>query len=129
MNKVLSAVVLMGSLMLTPLSGVEAATKRVGFDFGRGTHHAHFSVTTKRPPSFHVVLRIRNDGTRAILSYRKSTWHNSHKLIDTKTYACEGAAGSSYCEARYETVPRGTYFFTVRKLGRRSTHIDVTVAW
>jgi hypothetical protein len=128
MSKILSAVLLIGSLLLIPLSA-EATTKNVGFDFGRGTHKAHFSVTSKRPPAFHVVLRIRNDGTRAILSYRKTTWRKNPVLIDTKTYGCDGAAGSSYCEARYEPVPKGKYVFTVRKLGRRPTHIDVTLNW
>jgi hypothetical protein len=129
MSRMLSAVLLIGSILLLPLSVVEAATKQVGFDFGSGTHKANFSVTTKYSPSFHLVLRIRNDGTRAILSYRKSTWRRSQPLIDTKTYGCDGAAGSSYCEASYEPLPKGTYVFTIHKTGKRPTHIDVTLDW
>ncbi|WP_394753847.1 hypothetical protein [Crenothrix sp.] len=126
MRRIVSVVVLLGSLLLMCFS-VQAATKAVGFDFGRGTHKAYFSVKTKRPPAFHVVLRIRNNGTRAILSYRKSTWRKRQALMDTRSYGCEGAAGSLYCEARYENFPEGTYVFFLRKVGRRSTHVDVSL--
>jgi hypothetical protein len=50
-------------------------------------------------------------------------------LIDTKTYACEGAAGSFYCRAAYEPLPRGTYRWRIRWLGAKPAHVELTVRW
>jgi hypothetical protein len=50
-------------------------------------------------------------------------------LIDTKTYACEGAAGSFYCRASYEPLPKGRYRWRIRWLGARPAHVELTVRW
>lgn len=127
-SKVIAAM-LCGGLLLLAAASSDAATKNVVFKMKAGTQNAKFSVTATTPPSFHLVLRIRNDGTRAILHYRKSTWKDSRELMDTKTYGCDGAAGSLYCEASYEPLPKGTYLFSVSKQGRKPTQIEVTLKW
>ena len=50
-------------------------------------------------------------------------------LIDTKTFGCEGAAGSYYCRASYEPLPKGMYAWRIRWLGKAPAHIELTVRW
>ena len=53
-------------------------------------------------------------------------------LIDTKTYDCDGAAGSWYCKGSYEPLPRGTYTFRVVFASSAPTNpggLELTVNW
>ena len=52
-------------------------------------------------------------------------------MIDTKTYACDGAAGSFYCKGSYEALPAGTYTFKVVFAGTTAqpAHLELTVRW
>jgi hypothetical protein len=85
-------------------------------------------MSTHRPASFRVVLRVPTQG-RAQLFLSGNTAPRGGPLIDTKTYACEGAAGSFYCRAAYETTPKGTYRWRIRWLGAKPAHVELTVRW
>jgi hypothetical protein len=91
---------------------------------------ASSSVTfkTHKAASFRVVLRVPTQG-RAQLFLSGKTAPKGGPLIDTKTYACEGAAGSLYCRAAYEPLPKGTYTWRVRWLGKKPAHVELTVRW
>ena len=86
------------------------------------------SVTVRAPASFTVVLRTPTQG-RTRLYLLGATAPNGGPLIDTKTYACEGAAGSFYCRGTYEALPKGTYTFRIRRDGAAPTHVELTVRW
>lgn len=88
------------------------------------------SVTfkTHKAASFRVVLRVPTQG-RAQLFLTGKTAPKGGLLIDTKTHACEGAAGSYYCRASYEPLPRGTYTWRIRWLGSKAAHVELTVRW
>jgi hypothetical protein len=85
-------------------------------------------ITTQKRASFRVVLRVPTQG-RAQLFLSGKTAPRGGALIDTKTYACEGAAGSFYCRAAYEPLPKGTYRWRIRWLGRQRAHVQLTVRW
>jgi hypothetical protein len=91
---------------------------------------ASSSVTfkTHKAASFRVVLRVPTQG-RAQLFLSGKTAPKGGPLIDTKTHACEGAAGSLYCRAAYEPLPKGTYTWRIRWLGKKPAHVELTVRW
>ena len=86
------------------------------------------TITTHRTASFRVVLRVPTQG-RAQLFLTGKAVRKSRLLIDVKTYGCEGAAGSSYCRGAYEPLPKGTYTWRVRWLGKTPAHVELTVRW
>ncbi|MGH3077525.1 MAG: hypothetical protein ACRDPZ_05010 [Gaiellaceae bacterium] len=86
------------------------------------------TITTHNPASFRVVLRVPTQG-RAKLFLTGKNAPKGGPLIDTKTYACEGAAGSFYCRASYEPLPKGTYTWRVSWAGKRPAHVELTVRW
>lgn len=50
-------------------------------------------------------------------------------LIDTKTYACEGAAGSYYCKGSYEALRAGTYTWRIVRVSGPKESATLTVRW
>jgi hypothetical protein len=86
------------------------------------------TITTQRAASFRVVLRAPTQG-RAKLFLTGKNAPKGGPLIDTKTYACEGAAGSFYCRASYEPLPKGTYTWRVSWAGTKPAHVELTVRW
>jgi hypothetical protein len=91
---------------------------------GNGT----VTVTVRAPASFKVLLRTPTQG-RTRLYLLGPTAPKGGPLMDTKTYACEGAAGSFYCQASYEALPKGTYSFRIRRDGTAPAHVELTVRW
>lgn len=85
-------------------------------------------ITTHTAASFRVVLRVPTQG-RAQLFLTGKTAPRGGPLIDTETYRCEGAAGSFYCRAAYEPLPKGTYRWRIRWLGAKPAHVELTVRW
>jgi hypothetical protein len=84
-------------------------------------------LTTHQATAFRVVLRAPTQGrAQLFLTGRRAP---RGVLIDTRTYACEGAAGTFYCTASYEPLPEGTYRWRVRWLGARPAPIELTVRW
>jgi hypothetical protein len=78
--------------------------------------------------SFRVLLRVPTQG-RAKLFLIGKTAPRGGPLIDTKTFACEGAAGSYYCRASYEPLPKGTYTWRISWAGKMPAHVELTVRW
>lgn len=88
------------------------------------------SVKVFRPAAFRVVLRTPTRG-RTRLYLEGASAPSGGPLIDTRTYDCEGAAGSLYCEGSYEALPRGTYTFRVEYRGDtpENAGVELTVRW
>jgi hypothetical protein len=112
-----------------PAAVLAAQQSRVTFeDNVRPGTSTWVEVKTHKRASFRVVLRVPTQG-RAQLFLSGKTAPRGGPLIDTKTYACEGAAGSFYCRAAYEPLPKGTYRWRIRWLGRQRAHVQLTVRW
>src|SRR5262245_6666997 len=77
------------------------------------------TITTHKAASFKVLLRVSTQGrTQLFLTGKHAPIGGP--LIDTKTFSCDGAAGSFYCKASYEPLPAGTYTWRiVRKAGAK----------
>jgi hypothetical protein len=88
------------------------------------------SVTfeTHKAASFRVVLRVLTRG-RAKLFLTGKPAPRGGPLIDTKTHACEGAAGSFFCRAAFEPLPKGTYTWRIDWLGNKPAHVELSVRW
>lgn len=91
---------------------------------------ASVTFTTHRAASFSVLLRVPTAG-RAKLYLLGKKAPKGGPLIDTKTYGCEGAAGSWYCKAAYEPLPKGTYTWRIAWIGAppKPAHVELTVRW
>jgi len=86
------------------------------------------TVTTHRAVSFRVLLRVSTQGrTRLFLTGKHAP--KGGALIDTKTYACEGAAGSFYCRAVYEPLPAGTYTWRIVRVAGAKEPVTLTLKW
>ena len=88
------------------------------------------SVTTQKPASFRVLLRVPTVGRAKLFLLGKSA-PKGGPLIDTKTFGCQGAAGSWYCKASYEPLPKGTYTWKIAWVGMppKPAHVELTVRW
>src|SRR4029079_7772348 len=76
----------------------------------RGT--VQVSVAVRRAASFSVLLRTRRaGGTQVFVIGKKAP--KGGPLLDTATTACEGAAGSYYCNGSFEPLPAGTHHLRV----------------
>ena len=86
------------------------------------------TVTTHRSASFRVLLRVSTQGrTQLFLTGKRAP--KGGALIDTKTYACEGAAGSFYCKAAYEPLPAGTYTWKIVRGAGAKEAVTLTLKW
>jgi hypothetical protein len=88
------------------------------------------TVTVRKAAAFNILLRTSTQGRTKLFLLGKHA-PKGGALIDTKTYACDGAAGSFYCKGSYEALPRGTYTFRVVYAGTTSqpAHVELTVRW
>jgi hypothetical protein len=86
------------------------------------------SVRTWKAPSFRVLLRVPTQGRARLFLMGKGA-PKSGALIDTATFACEGAAGSYYCSASYEPLPKGLYTWRLVWNGPTAAHVELTVRW
>ena len=90
------------------------------------------TFTTHRPASFRVLLRVPTAGRAKLFLLGKHA-PKGGPLIQTSNTApataCEGAAGSFYCRASYEPLPRGTYTWRIRWSGPQPAHVELTVRW
>ena len=86
------------------------------------------TVITHRPASFHVLLRVSTQGRTQLFLTGKHAPRGG-ALIDTKTYACEGAAGSFYCKAAYEPLPAGTYTWKIVRVAGAKEAVTLTLKW
>jgi hypothetical protein len=89
------------------------------------------TFTTHRPASFRVLLRVPTAG-RAKLFLTGAHAPTGGPLIQTSNTApspCDGAAGSFYCRASYEPLPKGTYTWRIVWRGQQPAHVELTVRW
>ena len=88
------------------------------------------TIQTHKAASFRVLLRVPTAG-RAKLFLLGKTAPKPGLLIDTKTFACQGAAGSFFCKASYEPLPRGKYTWKIAWVGtpKKPAHVELTVRW
>ena len=89
------------------------------------------SVTVHRPAAFKILMRTSTQGRTKLYLLGKHA-PKGGPLIDTKTYKCDGAAGSWYCKGSYEALPAGTYTFRVVFTSSVPTNpggLELTVRW
>src|SRR5262249_15971745 len=97
------------------------------------------TITTHEAAAFRVRLRVPTAG-RARLYVLGREGRKGGPLIRTsntsgQSSSCQGAAGSFYCSASYESLPKGTYtwritWLSVVKHGPRvPAHVELTVRW
>jgi hypothetical protein len=85
------------AVVLTPATAFAVGKGKVFFeDTVPSGKSSSVTIVTHRKPAFRVLLRVPTQG-RAKLFLLGKTAPQGGPLIDTKTYACEGAAGSFYC--------------------------------
>jgi hypothetical protein len=86
------------------------------------------TVKTYGPTAFRVLLRVQTEGrTRLFLTGKHAP--KGGALIDTKTFACDGAAGSYYCKASYDALPAGTYTWRIVRVSGPKENTTLTLRW
>ena len=86
------------------------------------------TVVAHRAASFRVVLRVSTQGRTQLFLTGKHAPRGG-ALIDTKTSACEGAAGSFYCKGSYEPLPAGTYTWRIVRVSGAKEPVTLTLRW
>lgn len=86
------------------------------------------AVRVHAPASFRIRLRVPTQG-RARLYLLGDTAPRGGPLMDTRNYACEGTAGSLYCQGAFEPLPAGWYTFRIRWDGPQKANVELTVRW
>jgi hypothetical protein len=88
------------------------------------------TIQTHKAASFSVRMRVPTAG-RAKLFLLGPNAPQGGPLIDTKTFACQGAAGSFICSASYEPLPKGKYTWKIAWVGtpKKAAHVELTVRW
>jgi hypothetical protein len=90
------------------------------------------TFTTHRPASFRVLLRVPTAGRAKLFLTGAHAPKGGGPLIKTSNTApspCQGAAGSFYCRASYEPLPKGTYTWRIVWRGQQPAHVELTVRW
>ena len=88
------------------------------------------TIQTHKASSFSVRMRVPTAG-RAKLFLLGRNAPKGGPLIDTKTFDCQGAAGSFICSASYEPLPKGKYTWKIAWVGtpKKAAHVELTVRW
>jgi hypothetical protein len=124
----LLAVLAAGSALVLPAASAAAPVRLYYQDTLPKTGAGQVTVTTQRAASFRVLLHVPTQGrARLYLLGRKAP--KGGPLIDTSTSACDGAAGSFYCSAAYEPLPRGTYTWRIVWKGAIRAPVELTIRW
>ena len=109
-------------VLAVPVTALASGPAKVYFeDTVPSGSSSSVTIQTHRAAAFKVLLRVPTAG-RAKLFLLGKTAPKGGALIDTKTYACDGAAGSFYCKGSYEPLPKGTYTW-------RITWVSIGEAW
>jgi len=92
-------------------------------------------IVTHRPASFRVLLRVPTAGKARLFLLGKHA-PKGGPLIHTSNTSpnssgCQGAAGSFYCKASFEPLPRGAYTWRITWAGtpKKPGHVELTVRW
>jgi hypothetical protein len=93
------------------------------------------TIVAHHPASFSVLLRVPTAGKAKLYLLGKHA-PKGGPLIKTSNTSpnssgCQGAAGSFYCKASYEPLPKGTYMWKISWNGMPKTpaHVELTVRW
>jgi len=133
------APMLVAAVAAAVLAPVALAKGRLAFeDTVPSGSSSSVSVTTHRAASFRVLLRVPTAGKAKLYLLGKNA-PKGGPLITTSNIspsgACQGAAGSFYCKASYEPLPKGKYTWRVTwtsapgQGSRQPAHVELTVRW
>jgi hypothetical protein len=97
------------------------------------------TFTTHKAASFRVRLRVPTAGRAKLFLLGKHAPKGGPLIHTSNTSAnssgCQGAAGSFYCTASYEPLPKGTYTWRVTWVSmvnagpKMPAHVELTVRW
>jgi hypothetical protein len=97
------------------------------------------TITTHKAASFSVRLRVSTAGRAKLYLLGKHAPKGGPLIHTSNTSSnssgCQGAAGSFYCTASYEPLPKGTYTWrlawtSITKRGpKMPAHVELTVRW
>ena len=97
------------------------------------------TFTTHKAASFSVRLRVPTVGRAKLYLLGKRAPKGGPLITTSNTSgpssACQGAAGSFYCTASYEPLPKGTYTWritwvsVVQTGSKMPAHVELTVRW
>ncbi len=92
------------------------------------------TIVTHRPAAFKVLLRVPTAGRAKLFLLGKHAPKGGPLITTSNTSpatACDGAAGSFYCKASYEPLPKGTYTWRITWAGKPKApaHVELTVRW
>jgi hypothetical protein len=121
---------------LAPATGLAATKAKVFFeDSIPSGKSSSVGVVTHRPASFRVLLRVPTAGRARLFLLGKHA-PKGGPLIHTSNTSpnssgCQGAAGSFYCKASFEPLPRGAYTWRITWVGtpKKPGHVELTVRW
>jgi hypothetical protein len=126
MGRATLAVVLVAALAV-PASSLARGKASIEQTISPGASSA-ITVTVSAPASFSVVLRVPTQGRAKLLLLGKHA-PRVGPLIDTKTHACQRAAGTRICRSAFEPLPKGTYTWRIVWSGPKVAHVALTVRW
>ena len=96
------------------------------------------TIVTHRSAAFRVLLRVPTAGKAKLFLLGKRAPKGGPLIQTSNTSpasACQGAAGSFYCKASYEPLPKGTYTWRVTWVSvvlqgpKMPAHVELTVRW
>ena len=123
---------LLGALVLAFGASVAlAAGGKVAFqDTVPSGKSSSVTVNPHHAAAFNVVMRVPTAGRAKLFLLGKKA-PKPGLLIDTKTFDCQGAAGSFICQASYEPLPKGKYTWKIAWVGKpkKAAHVELTVRW
>ena len=123
------------SASLLPVAAHGATPSRVSFeDSIPSGSSSSVTIVTHRAASFRVLLRVPTAGRARLYLLGKHAPKGGPLIRTTntaRTSGCEGAAGSFYCRASSEPLPRGVYIWRVTWRGAppAPAHVELTVRW
>jgi hypothetical protein len=128
------------SAALVPAGALAATKAKVFFeDSIPSGSSSSVRIVTHRPASFRVLLRVPTAGRAKLFLLGKHAPQGGPLIHTSNTSAnssgCQGAAGSFYCKASFEPLPRGAYTWritwmsTVQQGPKQPAHVELTVRW
>ena len=124
----------LSALLLPSLAGGATSAKVYLEDTIPSGSSSSVTFTTHKAASFRIRLRVPTGGSARLSLLGKRAPKGINPLIKTsntsgQSGACQGAAGSFYCTAAYEPLPKGTYTWRVAWTGQQPAHVELTVGW
>jgi hypothetical protein len=121
--------------ILLPASALAVTKAKVYFeDSIPSGSSSSVTIVTHGPAAFHVLLRVPTAGKAKLYLLGKHAPKGGPLITTSNTspiHTCSGAAGSFYCKASYEPLPKGTYTWRITWTGtpKAPAHVELTVRW